>query len=70
MSIQEPSPILPQSHLPALLLKLGQILMLCPQPQICLPTGGCSLNLTRSHTILDYKSFAPFLLSEAVLPGP
>lgn len=44
--------------------------MLCPQPQICIPNSSHSLNLTRFHIILDYESFAPFLLSEAVLPAP
>lgn len=39
--------------------------MLCSQPQICLPTGGNSLSLIRSHTILDYYSSAHFLLSVA-----
>lgn len=34
--------------------------MLCPQAQICLLTSGHSLNLTRSHLILGYDSFAPF----------
>lgn len=46
--IQQTSSINPQSHLSALLPKLGQTLMLFSQVQI--PTSGHSLNLTRSHT--------------------
>lgn len=34
ISTQQPSPILPQSNLPAVLSKPGQSLMFCSQPQI------------------------------------